>query len=73
MLNSVVKILMMSSKYFEYYTIILRGPFFRGHADTEGGAENAGRQNDRPSCTTRKGRTLATGQLLHMFWSIQYI
>ena len=22
---------MMSAKYFEYYTIILRGPFFRGH------------------------------------------
>ena len=21
----------MSAKYFEYYTIILRGPFFRGH------------------------------------------
>jgi len=32
MLNSVVKILMMSVKYFEYYTIILRGPFFCGHA-----------------------------------------
>jgi len=28
MLNSVVKISMMSTKYFEYYTIILRGPFF---------------------------------------------
>jgi len=26
-LNSVVKISMMSAKYFEYYTIILRGPF----------------------------------------------
>ena len=25
MLNSVVKISMMSAKYFEYYTIILRG------------------------------------------------
>ena len=23
---------MMSAKYFEYYTIILRGPFFRGHS-----------------------------------------
>ena len=23
---------MMSAKYFEYYTTILRGPFFRGHA-----------------------------------------
>jgi len=23
---------MMFAKYFEYYTIILRGPFFRGHA-----------------------------------------
>jgi len=23
---------MMFSKYFAYYTIILRGPFFRGHA-----------------------------------------
>jgi len=22
---------MMSAKYFEYYTIILRGRFFRGH------------------------------------------
>jgi len=22
---------MMSAKYFEYYTIIPRGPFFRGH------------------------------------------
>jgi len=31
MLNSVVKISMVSAKYFEYYTIILRGPFFRGH------------------------------------------
>jgi len=31
MLHSVVKISMMSAKYFEYYTIILRGPFFRGH------------------------------------------
>jgi len=28
MLNSVVKISMTSSKYFEYYTIILRGRFF---------------------------------------------
>jgi len=28
MLNSVVKISMMSVKYFKYYTIILRGPFF---------------------------------------------
>jgi len=26
MLNSVVKLSMMSAKYFEYYTIILRGP-----------------------------------------------
>jgi len=26
-----VKISMMFAKYFEYYTIILRGPFFRGH------------------------------------------
>jgi len=31
-LNYVVKISMMFVKYFEYYTIILRGPFFRGHA-----------------------------------------
>jgi len=32
-LNSVVKILTMFAKYFEYYTIILRGgAFFRGHA-----------------------------------------
>jgi len=31
-LNSVAKISMMFAKYFEYYTIILRGPFFRGHA-----------------------------------------
>jgi len=31
-LNSVVKISMMFAKYFEYYTIIHRGPFFRGHA-----------------------------------------
>jgi len=32
MLNSVVvKISMMSAKYLEYYTIILRRPFFRGH------------------------------------------
>jgi len=30
--NSVVKISMMFAKYFEYYTIILSGPFFRGHA-----------------------------------------
>jgi len=27
MLRSVVKISMMFAKYFEYYTIILRGPF----------------------------------------------
>jgi len=27
-LNSVAKISMMFAKYFEYYTIILRGPFF---------------------------------------------
>jgi len=32
MLNSVVKISMMSAKYFEDYTFILRGSFFRGHA-----------------------------------------
>jgi len=34
MLNYVVKISsVMSTEYFEYYTIILRGgPFFRGHA-----------------------------------------
>jgi len=25
---------MMSAKYFEYYTIILRGLFFRGHTVT---------------------------------------
>ena len=32
-LNSVVKISMMFAKYFEYYTVILRGgAFFRGHA-----------------------------------------
>jgi len=31
-LNSVVEISVMFAKYFEYYTIILRGPFFRGHA-----------------------------------------
>jgi len=31
-LNYVVKISVMSAEYFEYYTIILRGPFFRGHA-----------------------------------------
>jgi len=30
--NSVVKISMMFPKYFEYYTIILREPFFCGHA-----------------------------------------
>jgi len=29
-LNSVVKISMMFAKYFDY-TIILKGPFFRGH------------------------------------------
>jgi len=28
MLNSVVKISIMSDKYFEYYTIILRGAVF---------------------------------------------
>jgi len=28
MLNSVVKFSMMSAKYFEYYTIILRGAVF---------------------------------------------
>jgi len=32
-LNSVVQISMMFAKYFEYYTILLRGPFFRGHAE----------------------------------------
>ena len=32
-LNSVVKISLMFAKYFEYYTVILRGPFFRGHAN----------------------------------------
>ena len=31
-LHSVVKIPVMFAKYFEYYTIIIRGPFFRGHA-----------------------------------------
>jgi len=32
-LNTVVKIPMMFAKYFEYYTIILRGgAFFPGHA-----------------------------------------
>ena len=30
-LNSVVKITLMFAQYFEYYAIILRGPFFRGH------------------------------------------
>ena len=34
MLNSVAKIPTMFAKYFEYYTKILRGPFFRGHAVT---------------------------------------
>jgi len=34
-LNSVVKISMMFAKYFEYYTVILRGAFFRGHAVVE--------------------------------------
>jgi len=32
MLNSVVKISVMSAKYFEYYTVILGGAFFRGRA-----------------------------------------
>jgi len=32
MLNSVVKISIMFAQYFEYYDIMLRGPFFRGHA-----------------------------------------
>jgi len=31
-LNLVVKISLMFAQYFEHYTIILRGPFFRGHA-----------------------------------------
>jgi len=31
MLNSVVKMSMMFAQYFDYYAIILRGPFFRGH------------------------------------------
>jgi len=31
-LNSVVKISVTFVKRFEYYTIILRGRFFRGHA-----------------------------------------
>jgi len=30
-LNSVAKISMMFAKYFEYYTIILRGAVFCGH------------------------------------------
>jgi len=32
MLNSVVKISMMSVKYFESTPLYLGGPFFRGHA-----------------------------------------
>jgi len=31
-LNSVVRILMMFAKYFEYYSTILRWAVFRGHA-----------------------------------------
>jgi len=31
MLNLVVKISLMFAQYFEYYGIILRGAFFRGH------------------------------------------
>jgi len=31
-LKSIVKISMMFAKYLEYYTIIVRGPFFCGHA-----------------------------------------
>jgi len=31
-LNSAVKTSMIFAKYFEYYTVILRGPFFCGHA-----------------------------------------
>jgi len=31
-LNSVVKISVMFAQYFEYYTIILSGRFFRGRA-----------------------------------------
>jgi len=30
--NSVVEISMMFAKYFEYYTIVFRGAFFREHA-----------------------------------------
>ena len=30
-LNLVIKISLMFAQYFEYYTIILRGPFFCGH------------------------------------------
>jgi len=30
MLNSVLKILLMFAHYYDYYAIILRGPFFRG-------------------------------------------
>jgi len=29
--NYVVKISMVFEKYFEYYTVIFRGAFFRGH------------------------------------------
>jgi len=37
MLNSVVRISMMSAKYFEYYTIILRGAVFSWtHYDHQG-------------------------------------
>jgi len=42
-LNSVVKISMMFAKYFEYYTVILRGPLFRGHAVYTGVTHGVGR------------------------------
>ena len=31
-LNLVIKISLMFAQYFEYYAIILRGPFFCGHS-----------------------------------------
>ena len=52
MLNSVVKISMMSAKYFEYYTIILRGGrLFRGHTVYLG-------LSKRVSCTETGGPIL---------------
>jgi len=50
MLNYVVKISVMSAEYFEYYTIILGGPFFRGHAVLPNHGEGPKWPSTEPYC-----------------------